>query len=122
MCVLCFYNSLFPLRYKLPKGKVGRNYLRLHNVHSPDSVRDRQVAEDAEPDGDEFDLKQVPEGGSGSLLRLPGGCRQVVSSTLSSFLRAPVPGVFLSSEHPLPSLLWGDVAAPPRPAPVLPEF
>ena len=56
----CFI-SMFPLSYRHPKGKVGLNYVFI-KPHRHSSICDRTVAGDEGPDGNEIDLKQVPEG------------------------------------------------------------
>ncbi|KAI4538922.1 hypothetical protein MG293_011189 [Ovis ammon polii] len=57
----CFGKLFSSLRYRHPKGKVDLNYVFI-KPHSPSSICDRTVAGDEGPNGDEIDLKQVPEG------------------------------------------------------------
>ncbi|KAI4581553.1 hypothetical protein MJG53_009996 [Ovis ammon polii x Ovis aries] len=57
----CFGKLFSSLRYRHPKGKVDLNYVFV-KPHSPSSICERTVAGDEGPDGDEIDLKQVPEG------------------------------------------------------------
>lgn len=75
MC--CFYNSLFPLSYELPKDKVDRNYVFIM-YHSPNSICDRKVGGNEEPNGDELDLKHIPEGWKWVIAKLSDGWRYIV--------------------------------------------
>ena len=56
----CFI-SMFPLSYRHPKGKTDLNYV-FTKPHSVSSRCDRTVDGDEGPNGDEIDLKQIPEG------------------------------------------------------------
>ena len=113
MCACLFLNSVWPINYKLPKGKVNLNCVfRCPAVLAAYAIEKWLVIQSL------MMMKQVPEAGNGSLSRFSVGWWWAVWST-SSFLFCFLPCGFLSMEF---ALRWRDVLCPWSPISMLLEL